>query len=319
MAAAGRGGHRLGGVRGDGHRHGFARPQGRRRGERRRRRPGPGRQVGDLGFAPRVRRRVLPDVAGVRRPPGPLRCTGCWARAAARPRPDLRRRIGIVTDNDDPDKHGAGQGQVPVAERRRRVVVGADRRARRRATDYGIVWVPQVNDEVLVGVRARRRAHAVRRSAGCGTAWTPIPFDTGANLDAGTVTFCGFKSRTGHQITSGRAATTSSIQLADQGRRDRDHARRAELGAEDQGPGQGLVRGRRRRRDQGRGLDEARGHRADDDQGRDRRDQLEDAERWHSRSSWATRSRGSARSTRSRTRPPVRRSPRRRCRSRRRC
>ncbi len=79
--------------------------------------------------------------------------------------------IGIVTDNNDPDNIGRVKVKFPwlgddVESWWARIAApGA-------GPDYGIVWVPQVNDEVLVGLPARRRAHARTCSAGCGTAWT---------------------------------------------------------------------------------------------------------------------------------------------------
>ena len=162
------------------------------------------------------------------------------------------------------------------------------------------------------GRRSSTATSAARTcSAGCGTAWTPIPFDyeLGPRRRHGDL-LRRSSPATGHQITFSESGDDSSIQLLTKGGA-------IEITLDEQNSELKIkVKGKVTFEADGDveikagGLDEARGHRPDDDQGRDRRDQLEDAERWHSRSSWATRSRGSARSTRSRTRHPVRRSRR---------
>ncbi len=123
--------------------------------------------------------------------------------------------IGVVTDNNDPDNTGRVKVRFPWLGENveswwaRCAAPGA-------GPDYGIVWVPQVNDEVLVGFE-----HGdVRFPYILGGLWNgkdPIPFDTGSNLDAGSVTFCGFKSRTGHQINFWESGDDSSIQLLTKG------------------------------------------------------------------------------------------------------
>jgi hypothetical protein len=45
----------------------------------------------------------------------------------------------------------------------------------------------------------------------------PPPFNYADGLDAGTVTYCGFKSRTGHQINFFESGDDSSIQLLTKG------------------------------------------------------------------------------------------------------
>ena len=110
-----------------------------------------------------------------------LEFAGRQDRSDARPAGPGRRRgandriyglvIGIVTDNNDPDNVGRVKVKFPwlgddVESWWARIAApGA-------GPDYGVVWVPQVNDEVLVGLPARRRAHARTCSVGCGTAWT---------------------------------------------------------------------------------------------------------------------------------------------------
>ena len=82
------------------------------------------------------------------------------SRQPRRPRRSFGRAVvvGIVTQNDDPEQHGPRARQVSGARRRRRGLVGADRRARRgrraRPADAA--------DRRRRGarrVRARRRAH----------------------------------------------------------------------------------------------------------------------------------------------------------------
>ena len=82
--------------------------------------------------------------------------------------------------------------------------------------DYGVVWVPQVNDEVLVAFE-----HGdMRFPYVLGGLWNgkdAIPFDAGSDLDAGTVTSCGFVSRTGHKITFHESSSESSIEIVTNG------------------------------------------------------------------------------------------------------
>ncbi len=90
----------------------------------------------------------------------------------------------IVTDNNDPDNIGRVKVKFPwlgddVESWWARIAApGA-------GPDYGIVWVPQVNDEVLVGFLHGDVRMPVRARAGCGTAWTrsrstPAPTSTPA-------------------------------------------------------------------------------------------------------------------------------------------
>ncbi len=123
--------------------------------------------------------------------------------------------IGIVTDNADPDERGRVKVKFPwlsddVETWWARVAApGA-------GADTGVMWLPQVNDEVLVGFE-----HGdVRYPYVLGGLWNGVdkpPFDYGGGLDAGTVTYCGFKSRTGHQINFFESGDDSSIQLLTKG------------------------------------------------------------------------------------------------------
>ncbi len=180
--------------------------------------------------------------------------------------------IGIVTDNDDPDQLGRVKLKFPwlgddvESWWARLAAPGAGK-------DYGVTWVPQVNDEVLVGFE-----HGdIRFPFVLGGLWNgkdTIPFDYGADLDAGEVTYCGFTSRTGHKISFLESSSESAIKLETKGGAVTITLDEQNSAAEDRDDRQGRPRRPGRRRDQGRGLDEARGHRPDDDQGRDRRAEL---------------------------------------------
>jgi uncharacterized protein involved in type VI secretion and phage assembly len=123
--------------------------------------------------------------------------------------------VAIVTDNNDPDAMGRVKVSYPwLADDAesfwaRLVAPGAGK-------DYGIVWVPQVGDEVLVAFE-----HGdVSRPLVLGGLWNgkdTIPFDYGSDLDAGSVTYCGFTSRTGHKISFFESSGESKIHLLTKG------------------------------------------------------------------------------------------------------
>ena len=150
--------------------------------------------------------------------------------------------------------------------------------------DYGIVWMPQVNDEVLVAFEQATSAMPYV----LGGLWNgvdTIPFDTSKDLDAGKVIPARFISRTKHKITF----CESSQDGVDRARRPR--AARSTITLDEQNKvfkvavtgGKVQIRGRRPTSRSRRAADEARGHGPDDDQGRDRRDQLtEGADPWDS-------------------------------------
>lgn len=126
---------------------------------------------------------------------------------------------GIVTDNADPDEMGRVKIKFPwlsgdVESWWARVAApGA-------GNNCGVVWLPQINDEVLVGFE-----HGdVRYPYVLGGLWNGqdvIPFDygSGKGLDAGNVTTSAFISRTGHSITftENPTASKSEIQLKTKG------------------------------------------------------------------------------------------------------
>jgi phage protein D len=123
--------------------------------------------------------------------------------------------VGIVTDNADPDKLGRVKVQYPWlsddAESywARLVAPGAGK-------EYGVVWVPQVGDEVLVAFQHGDPGQPVV----LGGMWNgkdTIPFDYDADLDSGNVSYCGFVSRSGHKISFWEDSNNSSIQIMTKG------------------------------------------------------------------------------------------------------
>ena len=182
--------------------------------------------------------------------------------------------IAIVTDNKDPDELGRVKVKYPwLADDAesfwaRIMAPGAGK-------DYGVVWMPQVGDEVLVAFE-----HGdINFPIVLGGLWNgkdTIPFNYDSDLDAGTVTYCGFVSRTGHKVSFWESKNDSSIQILTANGEvnivldDKNKELKVEIDR------QGHVRHQGRRVDQGRRLDDARGNQADDDQGPDGRDQLGD-------------------------------------------
>lgn len=141
---------------------------------------------------------------------------GLLAQPAARSGTDRIYGVvtAIVTDNADPEDLGRVRLRFPwlhddVVSRWARVMgPGAGK-------DYGIVWIPQVDDEVLVAFE-----HGdVNRPLVIGGLWNGqdrIPFDS-SGLDHGKVTYCGFTSRTGHKISFFESSGESRIHLLTKG------------------------------------------------------------------------------------------------------
>ena len=80
-----------------------------------------------------------------------------------------------------------------------------------RGKDYGIAWLPQVDDEVLVAF-----AHGdVGEPYVLGGLWNGIDKPPTANVkfDAGKVSHAVMKSRKGHEITFGEADADESITI----------------------------------------------------------------------------------------------------------
>jgi uncharacterized protein involved in type VI secretion and phage assembly len=119
--------------------------------------------------------------------------------------------FAIVTDNDDPSQMGRVKVTYPWlsddAESywARVAAPGAGK-------NYGVVWIPQVGDEVLVAFEHGDIMFPVV----LGGMWNgkdTIPFDYGTDLDAGSVTYCGFTSRSGHKLSFFESSSESKIHL----------------------------------------------------------------------------------------------------------
>jgi phage protein D len=117
----------------------------------------------------------------------------------------------LVDDNNDPDGMGRVRLRYPwmgdqaVSYWARLMGPGAGK-------DYGVVWMPQVDDEVLVSFEHGDPSRPIV----LGGLWNgkdTIPFDTGSDLDNGKVTYCGFTSRTGHKISFFESSSESKIQV----------------------------------------------------------------------------------------------------------
>ena len=122
---------------------------------------------------------------------------------------------GIVSDNDDPDKQGRVKVKLPwldataVSDWARIAVPGSGK-------DYGFVWMPEINDEVLVAFEAGNAS----RPYIVGGLWNgvdTIPFEKGKDLDAGKVITRSIISRTKHKITFRESSQEASIELATSG------------------------------------------------------------------------------------------------------
>jgi uncharacterized protein involved in type VI secretion and phage assembly len=117
----------------------------------------------------------------------------------------------VVDDNSDPDGQGRVRLRYPwmgdqaVSYWARLAAPGAGK-------DYGVVWMPQVGDEVLVSFEHGDPSRPFVL-AGLWNGQDTIPFDTGSDLDNGKVTYCGFTSRTGHKISFFESSGESKIHL----------------------------------------------------------------------------------------------------------
>jgi uncharacterized protein involved in type VI secretion and phage assembly len=123
--------------------------------------------------------------------------------------------FAIVTDNDDPEQMGRVKVTYPwLADDAESYWARVS--APGAGKDYGVVWIPQVGDEVLVAFE-----HGdVMFPVVLGGMWNgkdTIPFDYGSGLDAGSVTYCGFTSRTGHKISFLESGSESKIRLLTSG------------------------------------------------------------------------------------------------------
>ena len=119
--------------------------------------------------------------------------------------------IGVVDDNNDPDESGRVKVRLPwlagdaISNWARMAAPGAGK-------DSGMVWLPQVGDEVLVAFEFGEMSRPIVIS-GLWNGKDTIPFNYDSDLDAGDVTSRGWTSRSGHKITFWESSSDSSIQL----------------------------------------------------------------------------------------------------------
>ncbi|MEI7744524.1 MAG: VgrG-related protein [Chloroflexota bacterium] len=123
--------------------------------------------------------------------------------------------VAIVTDNNDPDKLARVKLKYPwlgddvESSWARLTAAGA-------GNQYGVVFIPQVGDEVLVAFEHGDISHPIV-VGGLWNGQDAIPFDYGSDLDAGSVTYCGIVSRTGHKLSFFESGSESKIQLLTKG------------------------------------------------------------------------------------------------------
>jgi phage protein D len=123
--------------------------------------------------------------------------------------------IGIVTDNQDPQKMGRVKVSYPwLADDAesywgRLVAPGAGKNS-------GVVWIPQAGDEVLVAFEHGDISYPLVLG-GLWNGQDTVPFDYDSDLDAGQVTFCGLVSRSGHRLSFLESSNESKIQLLTEG------------------------------------------------------------------------------------------------------
>jgi uncharacterized protein involved in type VI secretion and phage assembly len=123
--------------------------------------------------------------------------------------------VAIVTQNADPEEYGRVKLKYPwLADDAesywaRVAAPGAGK-------DSGIVWLPQVGDEVLVAFEHGDIGRPIVVS-GLWNGQDLPPFNYDEDLDQGKVTYCGFKSRKGHTISFRESSSDSSIQLLTEG------------------------------------------------------------------------------------------------------
>lgn len=119
--------------------------------------------------------------------------------------------VATVTDIDDPQKMARVKVMLPWLSEdvstswARLVAPGA-------GNDYGVTWIPQVGDEVLVAFEHGDIDYPIV----LGGLWNGkdiVPFDYGSDIDSGKVTYCGFTSRTGHKVSFFESSSESKIHL----------------------------------------------------------------------------------------------------------
>jgi len=119
--------------------------------------------------------------------------------------------VATVTDIDDPQKMARVKVMLPWLSEdvstswARLVAPGA-------GNEYGVTWIPQVGDEVLVAFEHGDIDYPIV----LGGLWNGkdiVPFDYGSDIDSGKVTYCGFTSRTGHKVSFFESSSESRIHL----------------------------------------------------------------------------------------------------------
>ena len=119
--------------------------------------------------------------------------------------------VATVTDIDDPQKMARVKVMLPWLSEdvstswARLVAPGA-------GNEYGVTWIPQVGDEVLVAFEHGDIDYPIV----LGGLWNGkdiVPFDYGSGIDSGKVTYCGFTSRTGHKVSFFESSSESKIHL----------------------------------------------------------------------------------------------------------
>ncbi|HYO43138.1 MAG TPA: VgrG-related protein [Candidatus Limnocylindrales bacterium] len=119
--------------------------------------------------------------------------------------------VATVTDIDDPQQLARVKVMLPWLSEdvsttwARLVAPGA-------GNGYGVMWMPQVGDEVLVAFEHGDIDYPVV----LGGLWNGKdvpPFDYGSSIDSGSVTYCGFTSRTGHKVSFFESSSESKIHL----------------------------------------------------------------------------------------------------------
>lgn len=132
---------------------------------------------------------------------------------ASHPQHALGLVIGIVTDNNDPENQGRVKVRYPAltsehaSDWARVVAVGA-------GNMRGIQFLPEVNDEVLVGFEMGDIHHPYI----IGTLWNgkdAPPYTSGVAIEGGNVVKRAIISRTGHGILLDDSDSASGVYIAD--------------------------------------------------------------------------------------------------------
>ena len=119
--------------------------------------------------------------------------------------------VGLVTDIEDPEKMARVKVKLPWLSEDESTAWGR-LMAPGAGNEYGVMWMPQVGDEVLVAFEHGDIDYPIV----LGGLWNGKdvpPFDYGSDIDSGSVTYCGFTSRTGHKVSFFESSSESKIHL----------------------------------------------------------------------------------------------------------